>query len=201
MAPARHQPSDPPPARLLPHAVPHRARLLLERRAARARLPAEDQRVLRRRRRGGDGRRLRPERHAAPAVRHHRRPARRLVRRHRPAWARWRPARRTRRFRADAYASVATLMQLAGSTYYQTSWTALTLQMMTGLMPVPDAVCRRCPGRLRSTRAPLRLYTRTRDAALLIVCCCSPPRASAAWRRPRRTPSRRRAPPASGARR
>ena len=40
-------------------------------------------------------------------------------------------------FRAEAYASVATLMQLAGSTYYQTSWTALTLQMMTGLMPVP----------------------------------------------------------------
>jgi endo-1,4-beta-D-glucanase Y len=40
-------------------------------------------------------------------------------------------------FRANAYASVATLMQLAGSTYYQTSWTALTLQMMTGLMPVP----------------------------------------------------------------
>jgi hypothetical protein len=39
--------------------------------------------------------------------------------------------------RNDAYTSVATLMQLAGSTYYQTSWTALTLQMMTGLMPVP----------------------------------------------------------------
>ena len=39
--------------------------------------------------------------------------------------------------RDHAYASVATLMQLAGSTYYQTSWTALTLQMMTGLMPVP----------------------------------------------------------------
>jgi endo-1,4-beta-D-glucanase Y len=40
-------------------------------------------------------------------------------------------------FRADAYASVKTLTQLAGSIYYQTSWTALTLQMMTGLMPVP----------------------------------------------------------------
>ena len=40
-------------------------------------------------------------------------------------------------FRANAYASVATLTQLAGSIYYQTSWTALTLQMMTGLMPVP----------------------------------------------------------------
>ena len=40
-------------------------------------------------------------------------------------------------FRAEAYASVATLTQLAGSIYYQTSWTALTLQMMTGLMPVP----------------------------------------------------------------
>ena len=39
--------------------------------------------------------------------------------------------------RDDAYASVATLMQLAGSTYYQESWTALTLQMMTGLMPAP----------------------------------------------------------------
>jgi endo-1,4-beta-D-glucanase Y len=40
-------------------------------------------------------------------------------------------------FLADAYASVKTLNQLAGSIYYQTSWTALTLQMMTGLMPVP----------------------------------------------------------------
>jgi endo-1,4-beta-D-glucanase Y len=35
--------------------------------------------------------------------------------------------------RDDAYASVATLMDLAGSTYYQESWTALSLQMMTGL--------------------------------------------------------------------
>jgi hypothetical protein len=39
--------------------------------------------------------------------------------------------------RAGAYAGVATLMQLAGSTYYQESWTGLTLQMMTGLVPVP----------------------------------------------------------------
>lgn len=38
------------------------------------------------------------------------------------------------RLRDDAYASVATLMQLAGSTYYQESWTALSLQMMTGLL-------------------------------------------------------------------
>ena len=37
--------------------------------------------------------------------------------------------------RDDAYAGVATLMQLAGSTYYQESWTGLTLQMMTGLCP------------------------------------------------------------------
>ena len=36
--------------------------------------------------------------------------------------------------RDQAYASVATLMQLAGSTYYQESWTGLTLQMMTGVM-------------------------------------------------------------------
>jgi hypothetical protein len=36
--------------------------------------------------------------------------------------------------RDQAYASVATLTQLAGSTYYQESWTALSLQMMTGLM-------------------------------------------------------------------
>jgi endo-1,4-beta-D-glucanase Y len=36
--------------------------------------------------------------------------------------------------RDQAYASVATLMQLAGSTYYQESWTGLSLQMMTGLM-------------------------------------------------------------------
>jgi endo-1,4-beta-D-glucanase Y len=35
--------------------------------------------------------------------------------------------------RDDAYASVATEMDLAGSTYYQWSWTALSLQMMTGL--------------------------------------------------------------------
>jgi hypothetical protein len=40
--------------------------------------------------------------------------------------------------RADAYASTATLMQLAGSIYYQESWTGLTLQMMTGLVPVPQ---------------------------------------------------------------
>jgi endoglucanase len=36
--------------------------------------------------------------------------------------------------RDDAYAGVATLMQLAGSTYYQESWTALSLQMMTGIL-------------------------------------------------------------------
>ena len=36
--------------------------------------------------------------------------------------------------RDDAYASVATLMDLAGSTYYQESWTVLSLQMMTGLL-------------------------------------------------------------------
>ena len=36
--------------------------------------------------------------------------------------------------RDQAYASVATLTQLAGSTYYQESWTALSLQMMTGVM-------------------------------------------------------------------
>ena len=36
--------------------------------------------------------------------------------------------------RDDAYASVATLSDLAGSTYYQESWTALSLQMMAGLL-------------------------------------------------------------------
>jgi hypothetical protein len=36
--------------------------------------------------------------------------------------------------RDQAYASVATLTDLAGSSYYQESWTALSLQMMTGLM-------------------------------------------------------------------
>ncbi len=36
--------------------------------------------------------------------------------------------------RDDAYTSVATLSDLAGSTYYQESWTALSLQMMTGLL-------------------------------------------------------------------
>jgi endoglucanase len=36
--------------------------------------------------------------------------------------------------RDDAYTSVATLMDLAGSTYYQESWTVLSLQMMTGLL-------------------------------------------------------------------
>ena len=40
--------------------------------------------------------------------------------------------------RNEAYAGVATLMQLAGSTYYQESWTGLSLQMMTGLFPVPN---------------------------------------------------------------
>jgi len=39
--------------------------------------------------------------------------------------------------RNEAYAGVATLMELAGSTYYQESWTALSLQMMTGLVAVP----------------------------------------------------------------
>jgi endo-1,4-beta-D-glucanase Y len=38
------------------------------------------------------------------------------------------------KLRDDAYASIATLTQLAGSTYYQESWTALSLQMMTGLL-------------------------------------------------------------------
>jgi endo-1,4-beta-D-glucanase Y len=36
--------------------------------------------------------------------------------------------------RDQAYASVATLTDLAGSSYYQESWTALSLQMMTGVM-------------------------------------------------------------------
>ncbi|HVT10119.1 MAG TPA: glycosyl hydrolase family 8, partial [Polyangia bacterium] len=36
--------------------------------------------------------------------------------------------------RDDAYASLATLTDLAGSVYYQESWTALSLQMMTGLL-------------------------------------------------------------------
>jgi endo-1,4-beta-D-glucanase Y len=39
--------------------------------------------------------------------------------------------------RDQAYAGVATLTQLAGSTYYQESWTGLSLQMMTGLVPAP----------------------------------------------------------------
>ena len=38
------------------------------------------------------------------------------------------------KLRDDAYASVATLNELAGSTYYQESWTALSLQMMTGTL-------------------------------------------------------------------
>jgi hypothetical protein len=38
------------------------------------------------------------------------------------------------KLRDDAYASVASLADLAGSTYYQESWTALSLQMMTGLL-------------------------------------------------------------------
>jgi endo-1,4-beta-D-glucanase Y len=40
--------------------------------------------------------------------------------------------------RDDGYAGVATLTQLAGSTYYQESWTGLTLQMMTGLFLAPN---------------------------------------------------------------
>ena len=36
--------------------------------------------------------------------------------------------------RDDAYTGVATLMQTAGSLYYQYSWTALSLQMMTGVL-------------------------------------------------------------------
>jgi endo-1,4-beta-D-glucanase Y len=39
--------------------------------------------------------------------------------------------------RNEAYTGVATLTQLAGSTYYQESWTGLSLQMMTGLVTVP----------------------------------------------------------------
>jgi len=41
--------------------------------------------------------------------------------------------------RDQAYASVATLTDLAGSTYYQESWTALSLQMMTGMVSDLDA--------------------------------------------------------------
>jgi endo-1,4-beta-D-glucanase Y len=41
------------------------------------------------------------------------------------------------KLRDDAYAGVATLGELAGSTYYQESWTALSLQMMTGLYGPP----------------------------------------------------------------
>jgi endo-1,4-beta-D-glucanase Y len=41
------------------------------------------------------------------------------------------------KLRDEAYASVATLMQLAGSTYYQESWTGLSLQLMTGIMYDP----------------------------------------------------------------
>jgi endo-1,4-beta-D-glucanase Y len=41
------------------------------------------------------------------------------------------------KLRDEAYASIATLMQLAGSTYYQESWTGLSLQMMTGIMYDP----------------------------------------------------------------
>jgi len=36
--------------------------------------------------------------------------------------------------RDQAYTSVATLTQLAGSIYYQLSWTGLSLQIMTGVM-------------------------------------------------------------------
>ena len=36
--------------------------------------------------------------------------------------------------RDDAYASVATLNDLAGSIYYNESWTVLSLIMMTGVM-------------------------------------------------------------------
>jgi endo-1,4-beta-D-glucanase Y len=43
------------------------------------------------------------------------------------------------KLRDDAYASVATLADLAGSTYYQESWTVLSLQMMTGLLRDLDA--------------------------------------------------------------
>jgi len=39
--------------------------------------------------------------------------------------------------RDQAYVGVATLTELAGSTYYQESWTGLSLQMMTGLVPAP----------------------------------------------------------------
>jgi hypothetical protein len=38
--------------------------------------------------------------------------------------------------RDQAYAAVATHTLLAGSLYYQHSWTALSMQMMTGMMPV-----------------------------------------------------------------
>ena len=51
-----------------------------------------------------------------------------------PASGRWRRASTYAALRDQAYVGVATLMQLAGSTYYQRSWTALSLQMMTGLM-------------------------------------------------------------------
>ena len=40
--------------------------------------------------------------------------------------------------RDDAYAGVATLTQLAGSTYYHESWTVLSLLMMTGLFAASE---------------------------------------------------------------
>jgi hypothetical protein len=53
------------------------------------------------------------------------------------AAAAWRPGRATRPCATKATPASPTLMQLAGSTYYQESWTGLTLQFMTGLVPVP----------------------------------------------------------------
>ena len=36
--------------------------------------------------------------------------------------------------RDQAYGAIVSVMQLAGSTYYQESWTRCSLQMMTGLL-------------------------------------------------------------------
>ena len=51
----------------------------------------------------------------------------------RPASARWPPPPYFK-LRDDAYASVASLTLLAGSTYYDESWTVLSLLMMGGRM-------------------------------------------------------------------
>ena len=123
------------PVRFVPHAVPHRARLVLVRRNARAGLPTEDQQLLQRHRRGQHRRRLRHERH---------RTAQFLTGTGAPTWHSSRRRSSARQASARWSAVLPAVPQrelqrawrpcrlMVGGAYYDESWAVMSLLMMTG---------------------------------------------------------------------